>query len=145
MKKSKVNKKTVIIIFSIVIGVLLVSSGIFFVVYNRYDKYSCYQKAGENSKIILENIYEFSYGNKEIKDIERKLIVTYKDKKEFMEAYYDKFFQEEENPPIDVKTDDVELKKTYICDRGLFLNKDNPTVDNYIEILEKTGYSCKKK
>lgn len=45
MKKSKVNKKTVIIIISIVIGVLLVSSGIFFVVYNRYDRYSCYQKA----------------------------------------------------------------------------------------------------
>lgn len=144
MKKSKVNKKTVIIIISIVIGVLLVSSGIFFVVYNRYDRYSC-KRLRENSKIILENIYEFSYRNKEIKDIERKLIVTYKDKEEFMEAYYDKFFQEEENPPIDIKTDDVELKKTYIWDRGLFLNKDNPTVDNYIEVLEKTGYSCEKK
>lgn len=145
MEEMKMNKKRLITIIFIIIATLLILSGIFILIQEREIRYSCYQRAGESPTVILENIYEFSYKKKDIKDVKKSLVITYKDKEEFKEAYYDEYFKNEGNPPIDIKIDNKELKRTYIWNEGLHLNKDNPTLENYIEVLEKVGYSCEKK
>lgn len=107
---------------------------------NKVD-YVCTLNTLKNDNIMLENLYIFSYEKNKVVDYSKQFRVTYQNEKEYNEAYYTTFFTEKD-PVDEIKSDDINLIRTYIWHYGFKQDDKDDSVEKYLDSLEQLGYAC---
>lgn len=103
--------------------------------------YECEGKSSEMAVVKIKNLYVFDYVGSEVKNFEKQFIVTYENRNEYEEAFYNSYF--EENDPVDfIREDEETMTRTYVWGRGPQQDSSDKSIDNYLKTVESMGYKC---